>query len=163
MNESSVHPIAEDSPGFLLWRVSTLWSKITTVVLKPLGLTHPQFIILSIVDWLTDKGSSLEEIGRQAILDPKTTSHLLRSLQVKGLIELSHMSDEKNKFPQLTIAGTEMLAKAVTIVESSDEAFFASIGQKKSGMVTNMQILARINLSKSEGKACTFREKNEES
>lgn len=31
-NEISVHPSAEESPGFLLWRVSTLWRKAIETV-----------------------------------------------------------------------------------------------------------------------------------
>jgi len=151
MNERGVHPIAEESPGFLLWRISTQWSKSTAAALKPLGLTHPQFIILAIIDWLTGKGASQEEIGRLAVLDPKTTAHLLRSLQVKGLIEASHITDEKNKFPLLTTTGAKMLTKALPVVECSDAAFFASIDQKNSKIVTTMQILARANISKNDG------------
>ena len=97
MNEVSVHPGSEENLGFLLWQVSTLWSKSTSIALKPLRLTHPQFVILATMDWLKGEAVSQEEIGRLAVLDPKTTSHLLRSLQVKGLVEPSH-KDEKNKF-----------------------------------------------------------------
>ncbi|MES2273526.1 MAG: MarR family transcriptional regulator [Chlamydiota bacterium] len=163
MNKSSVHPIAEESPGFLLWQVSTLWSKSTTVALKPLGLTHPQFVILAIIDWLTGKGVSQEEISKQSVLDPKTTSHLLRSLQVKGLIEPSHITNKKSSFPQLTTAGTKMLAKALPVVETSDAAFFTSIDQKNSKIVATMQILARANISKSDGEPCSLTENDEES
>lgn len=145
MNEINVHPASEENPGFLLWQVSTLWSKSTTAALKPIGLTHPQFIILATLDWLKGKEVSQEEIGRQVVLDPKVTSHLLRSLEVKGLIERLHSLDEKSKNPVLTTAGKEMLSQALPVVKNADEAFFASIDLKKSKMVTTLQILARAN------------------
>jgi DNA-binding PadR family transcriptional regulator len=72
---------------------------------------------------------------------------LLRSLQVKGLIESSHTTDKKNKY-MLTTAGAEMFAKVLPIVESADAAFFSSIDLKNSEMVASLQILARANLSK---------------
>ncbi|HUD01001.1 MAG TPA: MarR family winged helix-turn-helix transcriptional regulator [Rhabdochlamydiaceae bacterium] len=144
MKEISVHPAAEENLGFLLWQVSTLWSSSTAAALKPLGLTHPQFVILATIDWL--KGAGQEEIGRHVVIDPKPTSHLLRSLQVKGLIELSDMNDDKSKY-LLTTAGAEMLAKALPIVEKADAAFFASL-DKNSKIVATLQILARANLSK---------------
>ncbi len=77
------------------------------------------------------------------MLDPKTTSHLLRSLQVKGLTEASDITDERSPCPLLTAAGREMLAKALPVVQSADAAFFASINLKNSKMVTTLQMLAR--------------------
>jgi MarR family transcriptional regulator, organic hydroperoxide resistance regulator len=155
MNEINAHPGAEENPGFLLWRASTLWSSSTTAVLKPLGLTHPQFVILATIDWLKGKGSSQEEIARRVVLDPKTTSHLLRSLQVKGLIEPAHASEEKSNYPQLTTAGAEMLAKALPIVESADAAFFASLDQKSSKMINLLQMLVGANQTKNYGESCS--------
>ncbi len=140
MSEISVHPAAEENPGFLLWQVSTLWSRSTSIALKPFGLTHPQFVILATIDWLSDKGVSQEKIERHIVLDSKPTSHLLRSLQVKGLIEPSHT--------QLTTAGAEMLAKALPVVESADAAFFASIDLKNSKIISTLLTLARANLVK---------------
>ncbi len=144
MNAITVHPAAEDNPGFLLWRVSALWSGSTTAVLKPLGLTHPQFVILATIDWMKGKGASKEEIGRRVVLDPKVTSHLLRSLQVKGLIDLT---GERSKYPVLTKSGEEMLAKAFPLVESADAAFFAAIDLKNSKIVTTLQKLVHANSS----------------
>lgn len=149
MTEMSIHPASEENQGFLLWRVSTLWSSSTSAVLKPFGLTHPQFVILATIDRLKSKGASQEEIGRQVVLDPKTTSHLLRSLQVKGLIEPSQVTDEIT----LTSAGAEMVAKVLPVVVSADVAFFASIDLKNPQMVTLLQKLLHANLSKRDGES----------
>ena len=151
-NEISVHSSAEESPGFLLWRVSTLWRKTIETVLKPLGLTHPQFVILATTGWLTRMGkrASQAEIGRQAALDPNTTSQILRGLQAKGLIERSHNIDERSKYPILTATGVESLAKAMVAVESADTAFFASVDLKGSEMLQTLQILARSESLKTE-------------
>ncbi len=163
MNEITVHPASEENPGFLLWQVSTLWSKSTTAALKPIGLTHPQFVILATIDWLKDKGASQEEIGRQVVLDPKVTSHLLRSLEIKGLIEPLRSIGKKSKNPVLTTAGMEMLSKALPVVKSADEDFFASIGLKQSKIVNTLQILARANFLKSDGEPCSLSEDDGES
>ena len=152
MTEINAHPAGEENPGFLLWQVSTLWSRSTAAALKPFGLTHPQFVILATIDWLKNQEASQEEIARHIVLDPKPTSHLLRSLQVKGLIEPSNITDEKSKY-LLTTAGAEMLAKVLPVVETADAAFFASIDLKNSKMVTTMQILARTNLSKKDAES----------
>lgn len=144
-NKISVHSSAEESPGFLLWRVSTLWRRAIENVLKPLGLTHPQFVILANTGWLTRTGkrATQAEIGRQAALDPNTTSQILRSLEAKGLIERPHVTDEKSKYPTLTKAGAESLAQALPAVEKADTAFFSSIDLKGSEMLKTLQILAQ--------------------
>jgi DNA-binding MarR family transcriptional regulator len=144
--KDSVHPASEENLGFLLWQVSTLWSSSTAAALKPLGLTHPQFVLLATIDWLKGKESTQEQIGKRTILDPKPTAHLLRSLEVKGLIELSNGSEY-----MLTTAGAQLLAKAIPIIESADTAFFASIDPKNSKIVATLQILARTHLSKNNG------------
>ena len=142
--KGGIHPAAEENLGFLLWQVSTLWSSSTAAALKPLGLTHPQFVLLATIDWLKDKESTQEQIGKRTILDPKPTAHLLRSLEVKGLIELSNGGSEY----LLTTAGAKLLAKALPIIESADAAFFASVDPKNSKIVATLQILARTHLSK---------------
>ncbi len=151
-NEISVHPSAEESPGFLLWRVSTLWRKAIETVLKPLGLTHPQFVILATTGWLTRMGkrASQAEIGRQAALDPNTTSQILRGLQAKGLIERSYNIDERSKYPILTAAGVESLSKAIPAVENADAVFFSSIDLQGTEILQTLQILARSESLKRE-------------
>lgn len=119
----------EKSPGFLLWRASTLWRRAIENVLKPLDLTHPQFVILATIAWLTkdEQQTSQAEISRQASLDPNTTSQILRSLQTKGLIKRSHAQDERSKSPVLTKEGSLRLAKALPAVELADVHFFSTV------------------------------------
>lgn len=148
-NKISSYPSAEESPGFLLWRVSTLWKKAIETVLKPLGLTHPQFVVLATIGWLTRTGKKANqaEIGRHAALDPNTTSQILRGLQAKGVIERSRRIDERSKTPTLTKAGIESLSKALPAVENADAAFFASIDMQGSAIIKSLQALARNELS----------------
>lgn len=142
--EISVYSSAEESPGFLLWRASTLWRRAIETVLKPLGLTHPQFVILATTAWLTRNGehASQAAIGRQAALDPNTTSQILRGLQEKGLIERSKRENERSKCPRLTTAGAKCLSEAMPAVEGADEAFFASINIQESKILQTLRSLA---------------------
>jgi len=41
----------EQSPGFLLWHVTLGWQRDVTASLKPLGLTHVQFVLLATTWW----------------------------------------------------------------------------------------------------------------
>lgn len=145
-DQSSNFETPEESPGFLLWRASTLWRRAIEGVLKPLGLTHPQFVILATVGWLTRKGekASQIEISKQAGLDPNTTSQILRSLEAKNLIERSHSKDERSKHPLLTSLGHDSLAKALPAVEKGDAQFFASVNLHELKAIKAFQKLAGI-------------------
>lgn len=136
----------EESPGFLLWRASTQWRRAIEAVLKPLDLTHPQFVILATVAWLTkeDQKASQAEIGRQAGLDPNTTSQILRSLHAKSLIKRFRSKDERSKHPILTASGTQRLAEALPAVEKADAQFFASVNLHKVKALAALQKLAGI-------------------
>lgn len=143
----SQHPTPEESPGYLLWRASLLWRKSLEAVLKPLNLTHPQFVVLASVAWLTrgQAKTSQVAIGRQAGLDPNTTSQILRGLQAKKFIKRKLATDERSKHPSLTELGSEVLAKALPLIENADAEFFSALNLKESGIVQHLQKLARIH------------------
>jgi len=139
----SKHAGPEESPGFLLWRVSTSWRKSIEEVLTPLNLTHPQFVILATTGWLNRKGKpvSQADISRQSGLDPNTTSQVLRGLQSKGLIERLAIVDERSKQPVLTKEGKKLLTKALPAVEEADQKFFSKV-KNSSSLVALLQKLA---------------------
>ena len=141
---SSAFHTPEESPGFLLWRASTLWRRAIEGVLKPFALTHPQFVILATVGWMTKEGgkASQAEIGRQAGLDPNTTSQILRSLQIKELIERPHAQDERSKHPSLTKTGKALLGVVLPAVEKADAHFFAAVNLHQQKALKALQILA---------------------
>lgn len=123
----SVHDTPEESPGFLLWCVSVKWRTAIEKVLKPLGLTHPQFVILATTGWLTRKGLLVSQIdiGRKAGLDPNTTSQIIRGLESKQLIIRTQTFDERSKNPALTAVGSSLLKQVLPLVEAADHKFFA--------------------------------------
>lgn len=124
----------EESPGYLLWQISTQWRSAIEDVLKPLGLTHPQFVILASLGWLTRRGNKVTQvqIGRSASLDPNTTSQILRGLEAKKLIKRTQLSDERSKNPTLTDAGSTLLAKALPAIEKADAQFFSALSSNES-------------------------------
>ncbi len=131
--EISVHQTPERSPGFLLWHISTSWRTCIEATLKLMNLTHPQFVILATLGWLTRTGDRVTQvaIGRMAGLDPNTTSQILKGLERKDLIKRDSSSDGRAKNPLLTSKGSEILAKALPAVESTDAQFFDSLTNKE--------------------------------
>jgi MarR family transcriptional regulator, organic hydroperoxide resistance regulator len=135
---------ASESPGFLLWRVSTLWRRAIEAVLKPLDLTHPQFVILTTTAYLTRSHQKVTQaqIAEQAALDPNTTSQILRSLEAKGLIQRPRL--DRSRYPTLTPAGLKLLASALPAVEAADATYFAAINLQRTTLLKGLQTLAHL-------------------
>lgn len=128
------HNAPEESRGYLLWRVSTAWRSSVEAVLKPLELTHPQFVILATLGWLTKDGALVTQaaVGKLAGLDPNTTSQVIRGLEGKKLIERVVGADPRAKNPLLTPQGQTVLAQAMPAVEKANAAFFGVLGDQES-------------------------------
>lgn len=123
----SLHEGPKQSPGFLLWHISTSWRSSIEQVLKPLGLTHPQFVVLATTGWLTRNGEPMTQItiGKMAGLDPNTNSQIIKGLEQKKLIKRTPSSDGRAKNVSLTKAGSSILNQALPAVEQADAHFFS--------------------------------------
>ena len=146
--EISVHDTPGRSPGFLLWHVSTAWRGSIEVMLKSMGLTHPQFVILATLGWLTRKGERVTQalIGKMAGLDPNTVSQIIRGLEQKKLIIREKSFDGRAKNPILTTKGLDLLKRALPAVETKDTAFFHHLTvEEKECMINIFQKLIPKN------------------
>lgn len=128
-NEISAFENPGRSPGFLLWHISTAWRGSIERALRPIGLTHPQFVILATLGWLTRKGDRVTQalIGKMAGLDPNTVSQVIRGLEQKKLVMREKSSDGRAKNPSLTTKGSSILKKAMPAVETKDAEFFHNL------------------------------------
>jgi DNA-binding MarR family transcriptional regulator len=143
----SLYETPEDSPGYLLWRVSMHWRSAIEATLKPLGLTHPQFVVLATIGWLTRKNEKVSQadISRAAGLDPNTISQIIRGLEAKELIQRVRSLDERSKSPVLTSMGSQKLAKALPAVELADTQFFNVLNAKElNGLIKIFQSLISL-------------------
>lgn len=121
----------EQSPGFLLWQVSTKWRRVIEKALATIHLTHPQFVLLASLGWLTRGYATVTqvELARHCGTDVNMTSQILRSLEQKGYIErYRREGDERSKFTLLTEKGAKLVEQAIPLVEKVDEDFFGKLG-----------------------------------
>jgi MarR family transcriptional regulator, organic hydroperoxide resistance regulator len=83
-------------------------------VLEPLGLTHPQYLVMLA---LWQHGSlSVKELSRLLQLDPGTLSPLLKRLESAGLLRRErNPADQRNLALTLTPAGRRLRAEAEKI------------------------------------------------
>lgn len=142
MTFPSSHPSA--SPGLLLWRVTLHWQRRITAALRPYGLTHVQFVLLTSTWWLTNEGGeqpSQRRVAEFAGTDVMMTSQVLRTLEGKGLIARhDHPSDARTKIVSVTPAGSALAIKAVRDVEAVDRDLFSPVDDQE--LLTLLRSLA---------------------
>lgn len=139
----------EESSGFLLWQVTSLWQREIRKALEQYGLTHSQFVLIASIHWLVLHHQEVTQVVLSAHtkIDPMTTSTVLRTLQQKGLINREeHSTDTRAKTVVLTEEGKKMVKKAVVTVEKFDADFFSVLGNKAN--LFNKNLTALLQQSK---------------
>lgn len=120
-----------DSPGFLLWRVTLRWQRHISTALRPLGLTHVQFVLLATLGWLEQQRRagglpSQREVADTANVDPMMASQVLRALEQRGLVSRQVAGDDaRARLVGLTVPGRELAVRALEAVEAVDADFFS--------------------------------------
>lgn len=122
------HP--DESPGFLLWRVTLRWQREVAAALRPLGLTHVQFVLLASTWWLDTRGEHPNQVtlAAHAGTDVKMTSQVIRSLEAKGLITRDVDADDtRARRIGVTSAGRALAPRAIEAVEAVDRALLTPL------------------------------------
>ena len=141
----------EDSPGFSLWQVSSLWQRKINAGLRQFDLTHAQFVLLASLLWLKDGDKPLTqvELASHAQMDTMMASNVLRTLETKGLVTRTpHPVDTRAKSLALTAKGKKLAEQAVPAVENIDRVFFSPLGSNADKF--NQYLLKLIELNKVE-------------
>ncbi len=126
------HPrSAPVSLGFLLWHATLRWQRLIAAALRPLALTHVQFVLLAVLWWFTEvrgEHPTQRALADQAGTDPMMTSQVLRALERRGLLRRAlHPTDARARELYLTQAGVELALRAIQVVEAVDRGFFAAV------------------------------------
>ena len=130
----------EQSPGFLLWHVTLRWQRDVTVTLKPLALTHVQFVVLASTWWLNthDEEPSQAALSAFAGIDVKMASQVIRTLERKGLITREiDSADTRARRLVVTKAGAALAPKAIGAVEAVDAALLKPLARADARAFTN--------------------------
>jgi len=116
------------SPGFVLWRDFMRWQRELNGLLKPYGLTQPQFAVLACCAWMTREADAVPQtkLVETLGLDKMHVSQVVARLEDAGLL-LRQVSGEDLRVKHLSVSekAQELLAKCFPIVEGHDAAFFA--------------------------------------
>lgn len=138
----------EESPGYLLGQLTTLWQRKIKTVLDPLNLTQTQFVLLTALAWLSRENDKVTQvdIANQGNADRMMVSKVLRTLEAKKfIIRQEHTTDTRAKVIKLTTEGSKVLQDALTAVENADIDFFSVLDKDLTPFNQNMISLTEKN------------------
>ena len=103
---------------FLLTQASREVVSLYRPLLQPLGLTHPQYLVM-VALWDVGGPTSIKELSQLLRLDAPTLSPLLKRLQNAGLVERQRdPADERSLLVSLTPRGQDLRVQAATVPEA---------------------------------------------
>ena len=126
-------------------RVYNKWHSIIKKELKKMNLTHPQFVVLASLAYLSQNGNEITQImiSKLAGIDVMTVSQILNLLEKNDFVKRKeHSRDTRAKAVILNKKGEEVLQKAVPLVEQIDEIFFGKLDTDEEQF---KHFLARLN------------------
>lgn len=141
---------AEKSIGLLFMRVYNKWHSQVKRQLKDVDLTHPQFVVLGSLGYLSQQKEAVKQtmLATMSGIDVMTVSQIVCTLEKKGLLERKEFpGDTRAKSVQLTAAGEVAIRAALPVVEEVDQEFFRSLGKQQT---TFMSLLNTLNESSEE-------------
>ena len=98
--------------------------------LKRINLTHPQFVVLASLAYLSQNGDEVTQvmISKLSGIDVMTVSQILSLLEKHDFVKRKeHSRDTRAKAVTLNKKGEEVLQKAVPLIEQIDELFFGKL------------------------------------
>ena len=99
---------------FALYSTMLGVNKVYRGLLKGVGLTYPQYLVMLVL-WESN-GITVSEIGARLFLDSPTLTPLLKRLEATGLVERNRSTaDERQVIVSLTAAGQRLRARAKDI------------------------------------------------
>jgi DNA-binding MarR family transcriptional regulator len=115
--DTDVNPLAlENQVCFALAVASRSVIALYRPVLEPLGLTHPQYLVMLAL-W-EDDPRSVSDLGTTLQLEPATLSPLVKRLEAAGYLTRTRASgDERRLDIELTAAGRALRTKALRVPE----------------------------------------------
>ncbi len=102
---------------FALYAASLSMTKLYKPLLRPLGLTYPQYLVM-LVMWESD-GLTVSQLGDRLALDSGTLTPLLKRLQAAGLVQrLRDAADERRVLLRLTATGRALKERALQVPQT---------------------------------------------
>jgi DNA-binding MarR family transcriptional regulator len=117
----------EDSVGYRLKLALHAWTRQLDAALRPLGVTHVQFIALVTIEIFREREETPSQvrIAETTKFDVMMISKILRRLESRGYIERNpHPDDPRANALHLTPAGRELVRAGSRVVRAAHTGFF---------------------------------------
>lgn len=112
-------------------------------VLEPLGLTHPQYLVM-VTLWGTEGPVSVKRLSQLLLLEPPTLSPLLKRLQNAGLVERRRdPADERTLQVSLTERGRDLRALAASVPATIISRLAMSVSELESLQDVLVEVIQR--------------------
>lgn len=99
---------------FALYSASLAMTKLYKLLLEPLGLTYPQYLVLLVL-WERET-LTVSELGERLYLDSGTLTPLLKRMEAAQLLQRNRSAqDERRVLITLTAAGRKLKSRAIKI------------------------------------------------
>ncbi len=111
----------EDAIGFWMWRLTLIFQRRAESALKQMGLTHLQYVILTLTGWLSLQSSqvSQRDLARISGVQEAQVSLMIKALKAKKLIKQTPGTEDiRVRWITITAAGVRLLSKAVPVMTS---------------------------------------------
>lgn len=118
---------AIQSTGLLLWQAHNKWQSEFKHKLKPINLTHVQFLLLNGIAELKHRRKAITQIMLSELInaDIAMTSTVLADLEKRELvIRLPHPSDKRAKILALSEEGRRIVRQARKFAKDFESEFF---------------------------------------
>jgi len=102
---------------FPLYAATNLLNRLYGPILKPLGLTYPQYLVMLVL-W-EDEPQTVGSLGARLYLDSGTLTPLLKRMEAAGLVSRTRdAEDERRVLIGLTEQGRALRADALYVPET---------------------------------------------
>ncbi|MBI2769618.1 MAG: MarR family transcriptional regulator [Burkholderiales bacterium] len=127
------HEKADDSAGFLLWKITALWQRKLAGVLGGFGITQTQYAILASLRWFEQQGEPITQthLVEHTRIDKMTLSKAIRKLEEDALVRReASAADSRAVEVRFTPRGRKVVEQAVVAIENADDEFFGCLAGK---------------------------------
>jgi DNA-binding MarR family transcriptional regulator len=124
------HEHADDSPGFLLWKLTALWQEKLAGVLAPFGITQTQYAIMASLRWFEERAEppTQTHLVLHTKIEKMTLSKAIRKLEDEGHVARAvSAADSRATEVRFTAKGRRLVERAVVAIENADDEFFGGL------------------------------------
>ncbi|NUT63656.1 MarR family transcriptional regulator [Herbaspirillum sp. C9C3] len=137
-------PLLDAQLCFALYSTSLSMSKLYRKLLRNMGITYSQYLVLMVL-WEQDE-LTVSEIGERLVLDSATLTPLLKRMQAQGLVSRERAaSDERQVVISLTAEGDKLREQAADLPREVLRATESSTAELTAMKEELMALRARLH------------------